>query len=67
MINLEDIDTKEKANFVNFISLNLSTFAPVFTPHQSVAYDKSFVVKLITNSPVFFIISYECLVGLTEI
>ncbi len=25
-------------SLVSFISLNLSTFAPVFTPHQSVAY-----------------------------
>ena len=46
---------------------NLSTLAPVFTPHQSVAYAKSLVVRFITNSPLSFIKLYEYLVGLTDI
>lgn len=45
--------TKFDFSFVSFISLNLSKFFPDLTPHQSVAYAKSLVVKFITNSPVF--------------
>ena len=54
-------------SFVKCICLNLSIFAPVFTPHQSVANANSFVVRLITNSPCSFNILYEYLSGLTEI
>ena len=41
--------------------------APVFTPHQSVAYTKSSVVRFITNSPDSLIKLYEYLSGLTDI
>lgn len=42
---------------VRFISLNLSTSRPDFTPHQSVARVSSFDVRFTTNSPVSLIIS----------
>ena len=49
---------------VKFIFSNLFTCFPDFTPHQSVAYVKSDVVRFITNSLVLLIISCEYLSGL---
>ena len=67
-VRAEDMDrVEEEYRNSGIKSLNLSTFFPDFTPHQSVAYVNSLLVKFITNSPVSFIILYECLSGLTDI
>jgi hypothetical protein len=52
---------------VSFISSNLLNLFPDFTPHQSVANASDLVVRLITKSPFFLIIEYECREGLTDI
>ena len=51
---------------VSFISLNLSKSRPLFTPHQSTARAMAAVVRLMANSPLLRIISYEKRSGRTE-
>src|SRR5690554_5369660 len=51
---------------VRFISCHLLYFRPERQPHQSVARASFSVVRFMTNSPVRFIISYECRPGRME-
>jgi hypothetical protein len=52
---------------VRFILANLLYFLPDLTPHQSVAYARVFVVRLMTYSPFFLIIAQEWREGLRDI
>ena len=45
-------DTFCPGHGVRFISANLSTSRPLLTPQKSAAFVNSFVVRLMTNSPV---------------